>query len=370
VRILVFCPAIGTESGSGIRSRLIVDGLSRCGDDVCILAWKVPTGFVEPRASVQLLAEEEPVVEGIVRAARSFSPDILYGITEAEADAVADGGKRLGIPVAFDIHGLGFVEVLELGKGHGPRYPRVKKSLRWLARIPSAAAVTAANPRLVPVLRRLNRGTEPVVGMTDVGRFRPEGESVRLGSGRGRIQVLYAGNYFRWQGVPLLMEAIGRLLDDGEPFEFTLVGTVGRDPVRMEEWKARFPAEQVRFLDAVEYSRIAEYYRGADATVLPRPFLFSTYLAFPQKLVDSMASGRAVVATDIAPHRFALRSPEAGVLCPATPDGLSEGIRRTKEDPFRERISETARREAVTRYCHLRQTGRIHDLFRSVLRGS
>jgi glycosyltransferase involved in cell wall biosynthesis len=370
VRILIFCPAIGTESGSGIRSRLIVEGLPRCGDDVCVVAWKVPPGLGEPRASVQLLGEGEPVEAGIARAARSFRPDIVYGITEAEASAVAGAAKTLGIPVAFDIHGLGFVEVLELGKGHGPRYPRVKKSLRWLARIPFAAAVTAANPRLVPVLRRLNRRTEPVVGMTDVGRFRPEGESARLGSGKGRVQVLYAGNYYRWQGVPLLMEAIGRLLDDGEPFEFTLVGTVGRDPDRLERWKSRFPAEQVRFLDAVEYARVAEYYRGADVTVLPRPFLFTTYLAFPQKLVDSMASGRAVVATDIAPHRFALRSPEAGVLCAATPGGLAEGIRRTKDGPFRERLSETARREAVARFCHLKQTGRIHDLFRSVLGGA
>lgn len=370
MRILIFCPAIGTESGSGIRSRLIVEGLPRWEDDVCVVARKVPPGLEEPRASIHLLEEEENVEAGIARAARSFRPDIVYGVTEAEADAVSRAAKRLGIPVVFDIHGLGFVEVLELGKGHGPRYPRVKNSLRWLARIPSAAAVTAANPRLVPVLRRLNRRTEPVIGMTDVSRFRPEGESTRLGSGRGRVQVLYAGNYYRWQGVPLLMEAIGRLLDDGEPFEFTLVGTVGRDPDRMERWTSRFPPERVRFLDAVEYSRVAEYYRGADVTVLPRPFLLSTYLAFPQKLVDSMASGRVVVATDIASHRFALRSPEAGVLCTATPDGLADGIRRTKDRPFRERLSETARREAVDRFCHIKQAGRIHELFRSILRGA
>lgn len=368
MRVLIFCPAIGMESGSGIRARLIVEGLRICGDDVGVVTREAPPGIAETGATIYPFGDGNDSEGDITRAAGSFRPDIVYGITEAWAEAVADAAERIRIPVAFDLHGLGFVEVLELGSGYGPRYPRVKNSLRWLSRIRAADAVTVANPRLVPILKWLNPRTEPVIGMTDVNRFRPEGEAVRLGSGRGLIQVLYAGNYFRWQGVHLLLEAIRRVLDDGEPFEFTLIGSVGKDPGQMERWESRFPANRVHFLDSVGYERIADYYRGADVTILPRPFLFSTYLAFPQKLVDSMASGRAVIATDIAPHRWALGSPEAGVLCPASAEGIAAGIRRTKDRRLRERLSENSRREAVDRYCHRKQSLRIHDIFQGIFR--
>ena len=368
MRVLVFCPAIGTESGSGIRARLIVEGLRHLGDDVCVVSWEVPEDLAGTGASIHLMGKGTGAEKGITRATESFRPDIVYGITEAWADAVADAAKQCRIPMVFDLHGLGFVEVLELGSGYGSRYPRVKNSLRWLSRIRSADAVTVANPRLLPILKCLNPRTEPVIGMTDVGRFCPQGESVRLGSGKESIQVLYAGNYFRWQGVHLLLQAIRRVIEDGESFEFTLIGSVGRDPEQLERWKSWFPEDRVHFLDSIKYARIADYYRGADVTILPRPFMFSTYLAFPQKLVDYMASGRVVVATDLAPHRWALRSPETGVLCPATVEGIVAGIRRTSDCNLRERLSETSRREAVDRYCHLKQSRRIHEIFRGVLR--
>jgi glycosyltransferase involved in cell wall biosynthesis len=349
---------------------LIVEGLRHSGDEVCVVSWGVPEDLAGTGASIHLMGKGVGAEKGITQAAKSFRPEIIYGITEAWADAVADAAQQCRIPVAFDLHGLGFVEVLELGSGYGPRYPRVKNSLRWISRIRTADAVTVANPRLLPILKWLNPRTEPVIGMTDVGRFCPQGESVRLGSGKESIQVLYAGNYFRWQGVHLLLKAIRRVLEDGDPFEFTLIGSVGRDPEQLERWKSWFPADRVHFLDSIGYARIADYYRGADVTILPRPFLLSTYLAFPQKLVDSMASGRVIVATDIAPHRWALGSPESGMLCPATVEGIAAGIRRTRDGRLRERLSGISRREAIDRYCHLKQSRRIHEIFLSVLRGT
>lgn len=365
MRVLMHCPAIGTESGSGIRARLIAEGLRDCGDDVCLLSRKVPADLAGTGVAVRVLSESDGVADAIAREAGTFRPDIVYGITETSADEVSDAARRVGVPVAFDIHGLGFVEVIELGSRYGRRLARVTASLRWLSRVRKADAVTVANPCLLPILKRLNPKAEPVIGMTDLARFRPEGAAARLGSGKGSIQVLYAGNYFRWQGVHLLMDAIRRLRGEADAFEFTLVGSVGKDAPRMEKWKSWFPPDRVRFLDSVEYARIADYYRGADVTILPRPFMLSTYLALPQKLVDSMASGKAVVATDLAPHRWALASPEAGILCPATAKGIAGGILRAKDEALRKRLSRQARAEAVERFCHRRQSRRIHEILSS-----
>jgi hypothetical protein len=247
--------------------------------------------------------------EAILSSISSFRPDILLGITEAGTDVLADAADRFRCPVVFDLHGIGAIEIIELGKEYGPRWERVRTSCRWLLRIRRASAITVANPTLFTLLKRFHRQTVPIIGMTDVSLFSPEGAAVPLGRDRTKLQVLYAGNCFKWQGIDLLVKAIDILLRDREPLEFTLMGTARRDDRITESWRASLPTDVVHFRDAVDYNKVAEYVRGADALVIPRPFMLSTYLAFPQKLVDYMASGRAIVATNLAPHRFALSSP-------------------------------------------------------------
>lgn len=369
LRILIFCAAdLNRCSGSVVRARLIAEGLSRCGGIVHAVAFGIPPHFREKGIEGTTVGPGERWDEAILASISSFRPDILLGITEAGADAVAMAGGRSRCPVVFDLHGIGAVEIIELGGEYGPRWRRLRDSCRWLSRIPRAAAITVANPTLHTVLKPFNRRTIPVIGMTDVSLFRPDGPSVALGRDREKLQVLYAGNCFRWQGVDLLVEAMKILLRDREPMEFTLMGTPRRDERVISGWRASLPEDAVHFLDGVDYSRVPEYVRGADILVIPRPFMLSTYLAFPQKLVDYMASGRIIVATNLAPHRFGLSEPPSGILCPPTVPGIVEGLRMAKDRPLRESLSANARRRALELFCHLRQTARMYSLFGEIVR--
>ncbi len=370
MRILIFCSAdLGIGSGSEVRARLIALGLARHGADVHVVASGIPGAFASLGIGGTPLAPGRPWPEAIAAAADSFRPDILYGITEAGADAVMAVARARGVPAAYDLHGIGFVEVVELGSAYGSRLKRIGNSLRWLSRIPRADGVTVANPELYPVVRAVNRKAVPVVGMTDVSHFRPEGPAVRLGTDPGKIQVLFAGNYFRWQGVDLFLSAIGILARDREPFEFHLLGSVGKRGDSAGPRRGALPDGAVHYRESVDYEVVPDYYRGADVLVIPRPFMLSTHLAFPQKLVDYMASGRTIVATDLAPHRFALQSPPAGILCRRTAQALADGIRRTKDERLRAELSANARSRAVAAFCHAKQTGKVLDLFSGILAG-
>jgi glycosyltransferase involved in cell wall biosynthesis len=371
LRILLCCAAdLGRSSGSVVRARLIAAGLSRCGAAVYVVALGVPPDFARNGVESVTVGPGDRWREAVFASAESFRPDILLGITEAEMDVLADAAARFRLPVVFDLHGIGAVEILELGREYGPRWGRVLASLRWLSRIPRATVITVANPTLFAFLKRFNRRVVPVIGITDVSLFHPDGPSVALGSSGAKLQVLYAGNCFKWQGVELLVEAIRILSREREPIEFTLMGTPRRDASVVASWKTALSGEGVYFREAVDYGEVPGHVRGADLLVIPRPFMLSTYLAFPQKLVDYMAAGKAIVATNLSPHRYALASPPCGLLCPPSARGLVEGIRVGKDGNLRREMAANARREAVERFCHLRQTSRMHTLFAEIVRGT
>lgn len=368
--MLLFCTAdLKTGGGSAVRARLIAEGLAGHGARVHVVASGIPDAFASLGIGGTVIEPGRSWSPPLAAAADAFRPDILYGITEAGADALmrtARAGRR---PVAYDLHGIGFIEVIELGRDYASRARRVGNSLKWLSRIPRADAVTVANPGLHPVLRVLNRRTVAVCGMTDVSHFRPDGPVVRLGTDPGKIQVLFAGNFFKWQGVEMLAEAIGMLTRDREPFEFHLLGSAGKKGASAAALEAVRAGGAVHVRDFVDYDLVPGYYRGADVLVVPRPFMLSTYLAFPQKLVDYMASGRAIVATDLAPHRFALESRRAGILCRPTGAALAAALRKAKDERLRDEAGANARKEAVDRFCHVKQTRKVHDLFAGILSG-
>jgi glycosyltransferase involved in cell wall biosynthesis len=368
MRVLVFCTAnLGLGSGSEVRARLIAEGLRQLGAEVCVVSAGAPPSFKSLGIEAISLQSDLPSLTVLSSAAAAFAPDVIYGITEGLADLVFKVGRARGCVVAFDMHGIGVVEILELGRGYGPRLHRTRDSLTWLRSMAKADLITVANPKLVGPARLVSRRVHPVVGMTDVSRFTPTGPQVQLGQDPSRIQVLYAGNYFKWQGMELLFAAMRTLLAESPGFEITILGSVGKEHGRGIASRYAFSSDDVHFHDSVPYEQVPDYYRGADVLVIPRPFMLSTYLAFPQKLVDYMATGRAIVATDIAPHRWALESPECGILCKPNPRALARAVERAADAELRSRMGARAREKAVREFSHTTQVERIMSLFRDKL---
>lgn len=364
MKIIVFCTAnLALGSGSEIRARLIAEGLRYCGAEVFVVASSVPEQFNQLCIGSLLLKPGKSWNTTLAEAADLFKPDIIYGITEAGTNVVASVARRCNIPHAFDVHGLGFVEVIELGSAYPNRLRRIFNSLKWLSKIPKADVVTVANPTLVPIIQLFNQHAAGIVGMTDVTHFAPEGEAVLLGNNRSAVQFLYAGNFFAWQGVELLVEAMRIVLAASDRCEFTIMGSVGRQKDWADHLLSNLPKERVHLQDSVDYMAVPRYYRGADVLVLPRPFMKSTHLAFPQKLVDYMASGKTVLATNIEPHVWALSDPPAGILCSPTARSLADGMIDAIDTCSREQLGMAARSVAVEKFCHLKQCKRILDLF-------
>ena len=205
-----------------------------------------------------------------------------------------------------------------------------------------ADGLIVANPTLLPIVRRLSRKSTLVAGIVDTEMFYPNGPTTPLGAS-DRLQVLYAGNFLRWQGCDLLLKVATRMIQNHASYDFTFVGSFGRSSEFLKQWRDLATTGALQFWDNVDYDAMPSILRGADILVIPRPWMLSTYLAFPGKIPDYMAVGRAVLATDLKPHRYAIIDSETGILCPPTPNGLTEGLLRLENAEFRKRLGSNAR---------------------------
>ncbi len=177
----------------------------------------------------------------------------------------------------------------------------------------------------------------------------------------GRFQTLG-----REKGIPELVQAMGRLNEDGG-IEASLACVGGpMDAVpgyRARAREAGLPVDRMRFVDRVPRDRVPGWIRACDVVTIPWPWTeFSAHFTSPLKLFEYMASGVPIVATDLPALREVLRHGEnAWLVAPGDAAALADGLRVVLSDPSlaarlaaraREDVSQhtwTARAEAVLR---------------------
>jgi len=137
----------------------------------------------------------------------------------------------------------------------------------------------------------------------------------------GRTLVVYTGTLEAYQGIPLLIEAFGRL---DERFRLLIVG--GK-PAQVAEWSEKVQglrlAERIVFAGQRPAEEIPFFLQAADILVSPR----SRGTNIPLKIYAYLKSGKPVVATNLYTHTQTL-TPEISILTDPTPQALADGIVR------------------------------------------
>lgn len=168
-----------------------------------------------------------------------------------------------------------------------------------------------ANPRKIAI----------VPGGVNLETFEPGSRVAarrRLGLGP-EPTLLFVGRIQRLKGIDILVRAAAALRDDIGPLKVLIVGGTGqqsseetRELARIQEIVSRLQlGNVVQFVGAVEQSKLADYYRAANVTVMP-----STYESFGLVAVESMACGTPVVASRVGGLATVVRDDENGALVP------------------------------------------------------
>ncbi len=256
-------------------------------------------------------------------------------------------GRVLGVPVVLHLHGADFE----------PFFGRLGRAGRWVVRAifrSASTVVVLGEHARAHMIARVGVGRHLVTVLPNAvpdlgtGAWGP-----RAGAPSASCRLLFLGALTERKGVPELLEALASPTLAALDWQLDLVGNgdersvqekVGRlglaSRVRLHGWR---PSETARAMLA-----------DADLLVLP-----SRHEGLPMAILEAMAAGVAVLATDVGDVREAVADGETGLLAPpCDPQALAGALRRLIASPeLRERFGRAGRtryeeRFAIDAYVH------------------
>jgi glycosyltransferase involved in cell wall biosynthesis len=132
----------------------------------------------------------------------------------------------------------------------------------------------------------------------------------------GRFVVGYVGSFYFWEGLDLLVRALGEAVKQNPNIRLLFVGADDGDLVKKLVESLQID-EFVRFAGRVEPEKILDYYSVIDLCVYPRKKLRFTDLVTPLKPLEAMAMGKLVLGSDVGGHRELIDDGTTGLLFPA-----------------------------------------------------
>jgi phosphatidylinositol alpha-mannosyltransferase len=200
-------------------------------------------------------------------------------------------------------------------------------------------------------------------------RIVPNGVDVDLFTNGSPAPDLPPGRQMLWthrldpqKGFRVAVEAFAKLAVQFPDLWFVVIGD-GKERPLLD----RLPPEarsRVLRMGTVPHDRLPAYYAGADVLIAP---------AFGQEsfglvLVEAMAAGVPVVASDIAGYRQVVRNDVEGLLVPpGDPDALAQSVRRVLTDADLARRLAEAGRSRAQEFGWDRISGLIESAYRDAV---
>jgi glycosyltransferase involved in cell wall biosynthesis len=253
----------------------------------------------------------------VFSAVKEFAPDLILSYTVYPDGYGALGvGKKLGVPVVL------------FAIGSDVRYvpDRVQKRLVRSA-LQRADYVLAVSHELLA--RALDQGARPgdslaILNGCDTTIFRPQAREAmraRLGVQAKKKEIVFVGRLVPLKGLRELFDALAIVKTQCPAVEFTCIG---EGPLG-EELRARAAREDlagvVRFVARATPSEIADWMGAADITCLA-----SYTEGCPNAIVESLACGRAVVATNVGGIPELVNTSNGILVRPHDPEDLARGL--------------------------------------------
>ncbi len=179
------------------------------------------------------------------------------------------------------------------------------------------------------------------------------------------LRVLAVGRLVPKKGYPVLFEAIGQLVAQGRNVTCTVVGA-GPERDELERLASRLGiAQHLRLLGALATTAVVALYHEADVFVQASVVMANGDRdGIPNSLLEAMASGVAVVASDVAGIPEVITTASGLLVAPGDPAALAEALGRLHDEPeLRARLGAAARRHMIDSFDRRSCTQAIAPLF-------
>lgn len=379
LRILQVAPFFPPHVG-GIESH--VEGLSRklaeAGHEVVVCTSRVPRsarsgrldGVEVRRFRVPFSPLNNPLMPSLVlELLRRGDFDVVHthGHYQASSSAAVLSNVCRRRPMVLTCHGA------TLGYSGWKRWvERVFDGTAGRCTLRSADRIIALTPTQSELLRGLGAPAERIVVVPVwVGLPPPErdgGEAAfraAHGLADGKV-LLFVGRLLPVKGLNYLIEALP--LTRTAPVLVVIGGEAPGYPGTLEslvqQVKRLGLERRVLFLGRFEHEALADAYAAADLFVLP-----SLGEGLPVALLEAMAHGRCVLATDVPGSRDVVKDGVNGALVPARdPGALAAKIDALLADgDLRARLGAHARRDVERKYAPGPVLDRILEVYRQAI---
>ncbi|WP_088309214.1 TIGR04063 family PEP-CTERM/XrtA system glycosyltransferase [Novosphingobium sp. B 225] len=320
-----------------------------------------PVGLREWR-EINLLAD------AIVASAQDWQPDLLHAHSPALCGKAAlIAGKRLGIPVVYEIRAFWEDAAVSNGTGHeGNVKYRLTRALESHVVSQADAVVTICQGLKADLIGRGTAADKITVSPNgvDLSLFgepvaRDPALAEQLGLGAGPV-VGFIGSFYDYEGLDDLIEAMPLLIQRVPAAKLLLVGGGPMEAALRAQAEASPASAAIRFVGRVPHSEVEKYYALVDVMAYPRKRSRLTDLVTPLKPLEAMAQRQLVAASDVGGHRELITDGVTGTLfAPDDPAACADALAALLGD----RSGWEARRDAG--YAHVQTS---HDWARNVYR--
>jgi phosphatidylinositol alpha-mannosyltransferase len=198
----------------------------------------------------------------------------------------------------------------------------------------------------------------------DVERF---GKAEPLeGLREGGSKILFVGRLEKRKGLKYLLRAFSLVKETLPKSKLIVVGAYDKDDKRpFVRYIRRHRLRGVKFVGYVSEEDLPRYYRTCDVFCAPS----IGFESFGIVLLEAMAAGVPIVASDIAGYREVLKDGEEGFLVPPGDEfALADALIRLLNDPSLRKEMGRRGQEKANAYSWERVAGRVLDYYQELRR--
>lgn len=180
--------------------------------------------------------------------------------------------------------------------------------------------------------------------------------------------VGYISSFSAYEGIPILLEAVARLRDEGRELRCVLVGDGEALPMLRRRVRELDLEGIVLLTGRVEHRRIRAYYSILDVFVLPRTNARVCRLVSPLKPYEAMAAERAVLISGTPVLQTVVEDGVTGVtFAPEDPADLAREMGALLDDPDRRTaLGRQARAQVLAEHTWERNAERYSEVYRAL----
>jgi D-inositol-3-phosphate glycosyltransferase len=335
----------------------------------------LPCGDPTPLDTAQIALHLHEFRDGLERYVKvqGLKYDAIYSHYWMSGWVAIQVRKRWGVPVAQMFHTLGRMKNrIELSPNPLQEDVRVRGESQVMAHVDRIIAATPAEQYQLLLLYRADRRKIDIVPPgVDLSRFYPMDRAQacqKIGWRPDCKHLLFVGRIEPLKGVDNILEALAQL-GQTQPalLQNLCLSIIGGNPQNAGEELLRLQyltqalnlSEVVHFVGAQGQDQLPDYYRAAEALIMP-----SDYESFGMVALEAMASGTPVIASEVGGLAFLIEDGITGYHVPVRdPLALAERIQSLLASPAQRDAMGHAAAQAAQNYSWAHIVDRLLAVF-------